>query len=179
MLLRVNGNPSEVAERARASVNSLPGAKVTDIASTQRIISSSLTAVDLHGLSQLELSFAILLVAVATGLMMALGIAERRRTFEILVAMGASGRQLGAFLWSEGLMVLVGGSAIGIAMGFGLAWMLVKMLTGVFDPPPETLSVPWVYLVLLVMAAAGSMVLAVLLAYMSSRWSGIAMMRES
>ena len=25
--------------------------------------------------------------------------------------------------------------------------MLVKVLTGVFDPPPDTLSVPWVYLV--------------------------------
>jgi putative ABC transport system permease protein len=30
------------------------------------------------------------------------------------------------------------------------------VLTGVFDPPPETLSVPWVYLTLLVVAAVAS-----------------------
>ena len=28
----------------------------------------------------------------------------------------------------------------------GLSIMLVKVLTGVFDPPPDTLSVPWLYL---------------------------------
>jgi putative ABC transport system permease protein len=178
VLLRVTGNPSEVADGARAVLNSLPGAKVTDIASTQRIISSSLTAVNLHGLSQLELTFAVLLAAAATGLMMALGLAERRRTFGILAALGANGRQLGAFLWSEGLMTLVGGGVIGIAMGFGVAWMLVKMLTGVFDPPPESLSVPWLYLILLVTAAAASTVIAVLSAYLLSRRPGIAIIRE-
>jgi putative ABC transport system permease protein len=178
VLLRVTGNPLEVADGARAVVNSLPGAKVTDIASTQRIISSSLTAVDLHGLSQLELTFAVLLVAVATGLMMALGLAERRRTFGILAALGANGRQLGAFLWSEGLMVLVGGSAIGITTGFGVAWMLVKMLTGVFDPPPESLSVPWLYLTLLVIAAAVSTIIAVLSAYLLSRRPGMVILRD-
>ncbi len=178
VLLHVNGNPSEVADGARAVVNSLPGARVTDIASTQRVISSSLTAVDMHGLSQLELGFAVLLVAVATGLMMALGIAERRRNFGILVALGASGRQLGSFLWSEGLMMLAGGGAIGIAMGFGVAWMLVKMLTGVFDPPPESLSVPWLYLTLLVIAAAVSTAIAVLSAYVLSRRPGMTTLRE-
>jgi putative ABC transport system permease protein len=40
--------------------------------------------------------------------------------------------------------------------------MLVKVLTGVFDPPPDALSVPWVYLggvvvlTLGAVAAAGS-----------------------
>jgi putative ABC transport system permease protein len=178
VLLRVTGNPSEVADRVGAVVNSLPGAKVTDIASTQRTLSSSLTAVDLHGLSQLELTFAVLLAAAATGLMMALGLAERRRTFGILAALGASGRQLGAFLWSEGLMMLVGGGVIGIAMGFGVAWMLVKMLTGVFDPPPESLSVPWLYLALLATAAAVSTAIAVFSAYLLSHRPGMAILRE-
>jgi putative ABC transport system permease protein len=63
----VTGNPSEGADGAHALVNALPGAKVTDIASTQRINSSSLTAVDIHGLSQLVLGLAVLLVAVGNG----------------------------------------------------------------------------------------------------------------
>jgi len=179
VLLRTTGNPTEVAKRARAVVNSLPGAKVTDIASTQRTLSSSLTAVDLHGLSQLELAFAMLLLAAATGLMIALRLAERRRTFGILTALGATGSQVRAFLWSEGLATLIGGSVIGLAMGFGVAWMLVKMLTGVFDPPPASLSVPWLYLVILISAAAVSTIIAVLFAYAHSHHSGIAAMREN
>jgi putative ABC transport system permease protein len=137
VLLRTSSRPTEVADRARVLLGSVPGVSVTDLGSTQHAISSSLTAVNLHGLTQLELFFAVLLVAGATGLMMALGLAERRRTFAILTALGAKERQLGAFLWSEGLMVLIGGSVIGVGLGFGVAQMLVKLLTGVFDPPPE------------------------------------------
>jgi putative ABC transport system permease protein len=179
VLLRVTGNPAGVADRARAVVDSLSGAKVTDIASTQRTLSSSLTAVDLHGLSKLELTFAILLAAAATGLMMALGLAERQRTFGILAALGANGRQLGAFIWSEGLMTLIGGGVIGITMGFGIALMLVKMLTGVFDPPPSSLSVPWPYLSLLATAAVVSTMIAVLSVYTWSRRPGTTILRES
>lgn len=162
ILMRAAGSPSDLAARARKAVSSLPGARVTDIGATQRTISSSLTAVDLHGLTRLELIFAVLLVAGSTGLILVLGLAERRRLFAILVALGARGNQLGAFLWSEGLFILVGGSAIGITLGFGIAQMLVKVLTGVFDPPPDSLSVPWGYLTLLAVAAVASTVVAIL-----------------
>ena len=54
------------------------GANVTDIGSTQRVISSSLTAVDLSGLTALELAFAILFVTGAMGLVLALGLAEAK-----------------------------------------------------------------------------------------------------
>jgi putative ABC transport system permease protein len=123
-------------------VASLPGPKVTDIGSTARIISSSLTAVDLHGLTRLELGFAVLMVAGAAGLILGLGLAERRRTFAILSALGAKNHPLAAFLWSEGVLALVSGPLVGLVTGFGLAEMLVKVLTGVFDPPPEFLSMP-------------------------------------
>jgi putative ABC transport system permease protein len=179
VLLRTSGNPIGVADLARTVVNSLPGNRVTDIASTQSTLSSSLTAVNLHGLSQLELAFAVLLLAAATGLMIALRLAERRRTFGILTALGANESQVRAFLWSEGLATLIGGSIIGLAMGFGVAWMLVKVLTGVFDPPPTSLLVPWLYLVILICAAIVSTIIAVLLSYAHSHKSGIAVMREN
>ena len=162
VLMRASGSPSQLATAARKVVSPLAGAKVTEIGSAQATISSSLTAVDLRGLTRLELAFAIVFVAAATGLVMALGIAERRRTFTILSALGAKSGQLGAFLWSEGLLILVSGSLIGVALGFGVAEMLVKVLKGVFDPPPETISVPWVYLLVLALAAAISMGIAVL-----------------
>lgn len=121
------------------------GTKVTTLGETQALISSSLTAVDLRGLTALELAFSVLMIAGVTGLVLALGFAERRRGFTILSALGATPRQLGAFLWSEGLIIVVGGAIMGIVVGFGIAYALVALLSGVFDPPPETLSVPWLY----------------------------------
>ena len=160
-LLRVNGNANKVASRAREVVKGLAGARVTDIGSTQHAISSSLTAVDLRGLTTLELAFAILFVAGATGLVLALNLAERKRTFAILSALGARGNQLRAFLWSEGLLIQIGGGSIGIALGFAIAQMLVSVLTGVFDPAPEFLAIPWLYLLVLVLAGIVATALAV------------------
>jgi putative ABC transport system permease protein len=89
---------------------------------------------------------------------------ERRRDFALLAAMGAKGRQLGAFLWTEGLIILVAGIVLGLATGLGIAKMLVKVLTGVFDPAPQSLAIPWLYLVVLILAGALSMVAAVMVA---------------
>jgi putative ABC transport system permease protein len=52
------------------------------------------------------------------------------------------------------------------------------MLTGVFDPPPESLSVPWLYLTLLVIAAAVSTIIAVLSAYLLYRRPGMVILRD-
>ncbi len=162
VLMRTNGDVQGVTKHAQDVVSDLAGARVTDISSTQRAISSSLTAVDLRGLTTLELAFAILFVAGATGLVLALGLAERRRTFAILSALGAKRKHMDAFLWSEGLVIQIGGGVIGIALGVGVAQMLVNLLTGVFDPAPEALTIPWLYLAVLVLAAVASMVLAIL-----------------
>ncbi len=178
VLMRSDGSAADLAALARGVINSIAGAKVIDIGSTQQTIDSNLTAVDLRGLTRLELSFAVLLLAGTTGLIMALGMAERRRNFAILVALGAKDNQLGAFLWSEGLLILFGGGAIGIVMGFGVAQMLVKVLTGVFDPPPEFLYVPWTYLVLLAVAASASTGVAVFVTQMASRRVGVEALRD-
>lgn len=178
VLMRANGNPADLASQAQHMLGSLPGARITDIGSAQRLIGSSLTAVDLRGLTGLELAFAILLVAGATGLILALGLAERRRTFALLTALGAKRSQLGAFLWSEGVVIQVCGGIIGIVLGFGVAQMLVTILTGVFDPPPELLSIPWLYLVLLTAAALVSMITAVLSTQLVSRRPAVEALRD-
>ena len=67
--------------------------------------------------------------------------------------MGAKQRQLAAFVWSEALVVLIGGGLVGASLGFVAALPLVKVLTGVFDPPPESLAIPGNYLALLALAA--------------------------
>lgn len=161
VLLRTSGNAENVAAAARKIVASLPGVKVTTLGETQATISSSLTAIDLHGLTTLELGFSVLMIAGVTGLIMALGLAERRRSFTILSALGARSAQLGVFLWSEGLIVVIGGAVFGIIAGFGLAEALVTILTGVFDPPPEVLSIPWLYLAVALVTALACGALAI------------------
>ncbi|MFM0197846.1 FtsX-like permease family protein [Paraburkholderia strydomiana] len=178
VLLKTPTAPAQVASAARDVVAALPGVKVTDLGQAQHVIGSSLTAIDLGGLTRLELGFAVLLVAGATGLVLALGLADRRRTFAILSALGAKPRQLGAFLWSEASLLFVVGTSTGILSGFALAWMLVKLLTGVFDPPPESLSVPWLYLAALVSVALLSVVLAVMGAQRQTRIPAVQRMRE-
>jgi putative ABC transport system permease protein len=161
VMLRTDKNPVELAKLAAQVVSPLTGVKVTEIGSVQKTISSSLTAVSLQGLSRLEIGYSILLVAGFTGLILALGLTERRRTFAILSALGGSKKQLGFFLWSEGLLILIGGGLSGIALGFGIAEMFVKVLTGVFDPPPDVLHIPWTYLIVLIVTAVGATVAAV------------------
>ena len=74
-----------------------------------------------------------------------------------MAALGASLRDIGAFLWSEAALVL--GAALGSSppgSGWLLAEMLVAMLQHVFDPPPDHLAVPWAFLGGLVGAALGA-----------------------
>jgi putative ABC transport system permease protein len=144
-----------VARRIRSLLG--PSAQVTDISTVRDSVGSSLTAVDLAGLTRVELVFALVLAAAAGGLVFALGLAERRRSFAILAALGAKRRHLRAMIASETLVLGVGGLLAGAAIGWALSDMLVKVLTGVFDPPPSTITVPWTYLVSVVIIAVGAL----------------------
>lgn len=177
VLIRGSVPPKVLAAAVQPIAATLPGVRVTDLGSVQKTISSSLTAVDLHGLTWIELSFAILLIAGASGLVLGLGLIERRRDFALLAAMGAKSHQLGAFLWTEGLIVLVSGMVLGTVTGFGIAKMLVKVLTGVFDPPPQSLAISWPYLLVLALAGSLSMVLAVMIARRVSQRRAIEALR--
>jgi putative ABC transport system permease protein len=160
LLIRTNVSPPTVTAEVQQVLGPASGATVKDIETEQRITLSGLTAIDLAGLTKLELVFALLLAAGASGLVLALGLAERRRTFAIATALGAKRGQLGGFVWSEALFVAIGGLALGALSGWWIAQVIVKILTGVFDPPPEHLSVPWLYLLALAAGVAASAALA-------------------
>ncbi|MFE1923350.1 FtsX-like permease family protein [Streptomyces asoensis] len=138
------------------------GATVTDLTQTRGTVGTSLTSVDLAGLTRIELAFAVLLAAGAGGLVLALGLAERRRTFAIATVLGARARHLRGMVLTEALLLAAGGLAGGALIGWALSQMLVKVLTGVFDPPPAGLSVPGAYLALTGAAAVAAIVAAAL-----------------
>lgn len=163
-LVQTDGTgPAVVARRIRRQVGT--EAQVTDIVNQRQVVGSNLTAVELTGLTRVELGFALVLAVASTGLVLGLGFQERRRTFAIASALGAKRRQLGGFVWSESAFVTAGGLVLGSALAAVISYMLVKVLTGVFDPPPDALAVPWAYLsvvtalVLAAVATSGSLTL--------------------
>ena len=109
--------------------------------------------------------------------MLGLGLIERRRDFALLVAIGAKNRQLAFFLWTEGLIVLGSGMMLGSLTGFVIAKMLVKVLTDVFDPPPSSLTIPWMYLIVLIAAGCASTLVAVTIAASVTRRHAIESLR--
>ncbi len=178
ILMKATGDPAALARAATALVADVPALTVKDIGSVTHIIGSSLTAVNMDALTRIELAFAVLMAAAAAGLMLALGFRDRQRGFAILTAIGAKPRQLGAFLWSEGMLVIAGGVVLGLAAGTVIAWMLVKLLTGVFDPPPEALAMPWGWLMLLIVLVAVSVAGAVLLTMRGLRQDAVDLLRD-
>lgn len=178
VLMRTSEDPATVAVRVAQAAAPLKGAHVSDVSAAQRLISSSLTAVDLRGLTALELLFAVLGIAGATGIVLALGFGERRRSFVVLWALGAKPRQLASYWWSEALLMVGSGALAGSLIGFALAAVLVKLLTGVFDPPPQALAIPIGALVLFALSALASTVAAVIAAQVAMRKPSPADLRE-
>jgi putative ABC transport system permease protein len=163
-LVQTDGtSPSVVSQRLRDRLGT--SVAVTDIVNQRKVIGSNLTAVELAGLTRVELGFALVLAVAASGLALGLGFKERRRTFAIAGALGARRRHLGGFVWGESLFVTAGGLLLGSVAAVLISYLLVKVLTGVFDPPPDTLAVPWGYLgavvalTLAAVAAAGALTL--------------------
>lgn len=66
-------------------------AAVTNVTQARSQVGSSLTSVNLAGLTRLELVFAVLLAASAGGIVLAVGLAERRRSLAILSVLGRDG----------------------------------------------------------------------------------------
>ncbi|MHB8643825.1 MAG: FtsX-like permease family protein [Gaiellaceae bacterium] len=142
---KASGDPAQVAQRVAAATRA-DGTTVKDIRQQTAQTASSITAVDLGGISRIEEAFALVLAAAAMGLFVSVGLAERRQELATMAALGATLREVAAFLWSEAAIVLAAALALAALLGWLLAEMLVAMLQHVFDPPPDHLAAPWTFL---------------------------------
>src|SRR5205085_7934941 len=147
-----------------AEATKADGAVVKNIDEQAAQTVSSITTVDLTGISKIEQAFAIALAAGAMWLFVTVALAERRHELATMAAVGASMRTIGSFLRSETVLVLLAGLLLASVLGFVLAEMLVAMLQHVFDPPPDHLAVPWAFLGELAAGAVAGAVLALLVA---------------
>jgi putative ABC transport system permease protein len=107
---------------------------------------SSITTVDLRGISDIEEVFTVVLAAAAMGLFVAVAVIERRQELATMAALGATLRSIAAFVWSEAAIVLAASLALAAGLGWLLSLMLIAMLQHVFDPPPDHIALPWGYL---------------------------------
>ncbi|MDX6489993.1 MAG: putative transport system permease protein, partial [Gaiellaceae bacterium] len=145
VFVKAPSDPAAVSTRIASATRSF-GTGVKNIRQQSVQTSSSITAVDLAGISRIEEAFAILLAAAAIGLFVLVALAERRHEFATMAALGASLRSIAAFVWSEAALVVGAALACAAILGWLLAQMLVAMLQHVFDPPPSHLAVPWAFL---------------------------------
>ena len=155
-----SGSPAATAGAIARATNS-DGTIVKNIDQQAQQTVSSITRFDLRGISQIEEAFTIALTAAAMALCVALTVIERRHEFATMAALGATLRSIGAFAWSEAALVLAAGLLLAAGLGLPLALMLVAMLQHVFDPPPDSLAIPWTYLAELAGAAIGTTTIAV------------------
>jgi putative ABC transport system permease protein len=163
LFVGTRGSPSAVG-RAIAAATAAHGTTVKDIRAQNAQTASSITAVDLSGISRIEEIFAVVLAAAAIGLYVGIAVAERRTELATMAAVGATLRDIVAFVWSEAALVLAGSFVLAAFLGWLLAEMLVAMLSHVFDPPPDHLAVPWLFLAVLGAAALIGAVASVALA---------------
>ncbi len=168
VFVRAAGDPSTLARQV-AAATAPAGVSVKDIRAQTAQTVSSITSVDLRGISRIEEAFVLILAAAAIALFVTVALAERRQELATMAALGASLRRAAAFLWSEALLVLVAALALAALLGWLLAEMLVAMLQHVFDPPPDHLAVPWGFLGELAGAAVAGGILAAALAVLLIR----------
>lgn len=178
LFVKARGDPV-AASRQVAAQTRAEGTLVKNIRQQTAQTVSSITTVDLGGISRIEEGFALALAAAAMALFVAVALAERRQEFATMAALGASLREIAAFLWTETALVLGAALALAALLGWLLAEMLVAMLQHVFDPPPDHLAAPWTFLGALAAAAlAGGAIAAALAAVGIRRMPLGAILRE-
>ena len=74
--------------------------------------------------------------------------------------------------------MVVGGILAGAVVGWALSEMLVAALTGVFDPPPAALAVPWGYLGSALALSLAAVVAVTVVGSRSLRAPSISLIRE-
>jgi putative ABC transport system permease protein len=162
------GSPAATAA-AIAARTAHDGVIVKSIDQQVRETVSSITTVNLSGISRIEEIFALALTAAAVALYIALVLSERRHELATMAAVGQSLRGIGAYVWSEVALVVGCGLLLAAPLGLALSLMLVAMLQHVFDPPPDALVLPWAFLAELAGAAVVVFALGVVTAYRSLR----------
>lgn len=162
-LLKASDNPAALAGAVLSQLGK-DTAQTQSIGSVTAQLATSLTSLNLNGLVVIEYIYAILIVSAGLIAFLLALLTERRREFATMRAIGAVSRQLTAFMVSEVGLIYLNGLVIGALIGAGLSFMLVVILTSIFDPPPAGPIPGYLPLALLVAGSLVAVIGAVLVA---------------
>ena len=155
------------------------GWQVADLGTTTARLANSITSVDLSSLVLLDVGFAVLIAGVGVALFLLAGLAERRREFATLIAIGAEPRQVRASMVGEALFIGVAGVSQGLLTGGLVGLALLQILAGIFDPPADNPAIPLALIGIMTAIVGLSLAMALALADRGlSRLSVVAALRE-
>lgn len=139
-LLRATDDSGPGLARVEAALRDGPGRlDPIDVETTRTALNrdqSSLTALDLNGLVDLDSLYATLMSAAAIGIFVFALLLQRRREYVALRALGLGTGEVLGLVVGEAALVVVAGLAAGVAVGLGMARLLVHILRPLFVLDP-------------------------------------------
>lgn len=102
---------------------------------------STLTTLDLTGLSRIEIAGTLTITALGIALLGAFLILERRREYAVLRSLGATTRQVLVPPAIEGLTTVAAALALGLPIGLGMTTITTRILTPLFTLSPPLIRV--------------------------------------
>lgn len=162
-LATTSAGPGAVATQIRDQYGKRLALQVQDIDTAIVAAGTSLTSLNVDGLARLEGVYTLVIASLGLAIFLLAMLGERRREFGTMLALGATQRQVGRFLWAEaltiGLLAVIIGSAIGLLLGR----LFVLLLTVLFTVAPAGVVLPWAELGLLLGLSIFGMIIATLL----------------
>jgi putative ABC transport system permease protein len=166
-LVRADGTAAgaaSVAAKIKAGFSSASPARVDDLTTALTADQSTLTNLNLNGLSRIDWIFTLVIAFAGFGIFLLAAIGERAKEFSTMRAVGASPGQLRRLLVIEGGGIMLFGVLLSLPIGFVIARVLVTLLTSIFLTPVGGLSVSLAPLLLLIGASATGLAVALALA---------------
>ena len=142
-LLKAQDGSAASLARVEAAVRGGPGrSDPVTVESTSTALNkdqSSLTALDIHGLVDLDTFFTTMMSAAALALFVFGLLLQRRREYLTLRALGMPGRTLFGLVLAEGALVVSCGLLVGLPVGVGMGYLFVHILRPLFLLAPATI----------------------------------------
>jgi putative ABC transport system permease protein len=144
--VRSQGSSPDAVARTADAIASGPGrVDPLFVDTTAKAINrdqSTLAALNLDGLANLDSVFTALMSAAGIAIFVFGLLLQRRKEYVTMRALGIRFRQLQGLVVGEAALVAVCGLVCGILIGIGMAYMYVQVLRPVFTLPPDRLTLP-------------------------------------
>lgn len=131
-------NLAPISEAIRVAMPVGTVARIEDLGTVAKVDTSSLTSLNVTGLGGIERWYSYVFAAGALLIFVFTLMAQRRKEYSTMRALGASLNQLRRMLAVQAAAVTLIGMSVGVAVGTVMAFVLVKLLGVIFIIPAST-----------------------------------------